>query len=606
MNRNTQAIVAISLLLPLLPSLGCGDDDSDPGPGIDAGPGVDSGPTVRRDGGPPPPPPPPAEGWPDGNEWSWDGSWTPSDGDFPLDGLFDDEYNDGHIGRYGDPTPILPPGQWDWNDADNDVANWRAFNDSLGHFDRLEDMAGHHYGWRFVANATSMIDYTGGAMYFEGSLGTDIVDLGRDGAIHGFGEGDLRDGPDILVFDRSWSLHFRTGSTSGGSARDDDLVIAGCGENPDGAWDITTTTIHTGPGHDWVFIRDLSRAGVDLGNGDGGRTDTIDPQDGDDLLVLRGNTQDFRMSGGRGDDVAVWYVDDNVQTTAYLGPNFFGCGGHGEAIWGDPGTDRLVLVVPTDTTMVAAPPTPDGGILVMGTDGTLRLDDPTQDDVYARYCIECGTGPGGRKTVIVEYNSADGSVHTGYFTLPAFEELQVGIGDGARVFRTSRPSIRPSRHLISVSENDAPRADGPNGSPLPGRPLSAVVPSWRPSRSRVMITNSCWVVVPARWPSSRSCSPSSWLRPQRGHRRTHWLRRYPRPARPPNVDSISRRPRCPGSALGAGPSSATTWRPEASPWAYSSLISWSPKPPRPAGVGRCSSTGWRVRSSGRDRTAAVR
>ena len=27
-----------------------------------------------------------------------------------------------------------------------------------------------------------------------------------------------------------------------------------------------------GPGHDWVFVRDISRAAIDLGNGDGGRT----------------------------------------------------------------------------------------------------------------------------------------------------------------------------------------------------------------------------------------------------------------------------------------------------------------------------------------------
>jgi len=67
-------------------------------------------------------------------------------------------------------------------------------------------------------------------------------------------------------------------------------------------------------------------------------------------------------------------------------------------------------------------------------DGGLILDDPTQGDVNARYCVECGTGPGGRKTVILEYLSADESIHTGYFYVTAFEQLQVGVGPNARVF----------------------------------------------------------------------------------------------------------------------------------------------------------------------------
>lgn len=391
--------------------------------------GRDGGPAVR------PRPQPPAEGWPDGNEWSWDASWVPADGEFPLLGLLDDEYHDGHPGRDGAATPVLPPGRWDWSDEDDDLANWRNFRDNVGAFERLEDSAGRHYGWRLVPSATAAPDYSGAAAFFEGSSGTDLVDLGARGAIHSFGDGDLGDGPDLLVFERSWSIHFRTGSTGAGSARDDDLVIAGCAENPDGAWDITTTTVHTGPGHDWVFVRDLSRAGIDLGNGDGGRTDAVDPSDGDDLVVLRGNTQDFRVSGGYGDDVAVWYVDDNVQTTTWLGPNFFGGGGHGDALWADPGTDRLVLVVAPETLVVEDVATPPGALLVTSTDGELVLDEPTQGDVFARYCVECGTGPDGRKTVILEYVSPDRSVHTGHFYLTAFEEVQVGIGDGARVFR---------------------------------------------------------------------------------------------------------------------------------------------------------------------------
>ena len=351
-----------------------------------------------------------------------------------MTGLLDDEYFDGHAGRDGSPTPVLPPGEWDWDDARNDLANWRNFETSLGRFERLRDSGGRHYGWRFVGNDTN-VDYAGAAGYFEGSSGPDLLDLGPAGAVHSFGRGNLADGPDVLVFDRSWSLDFRTGSTDRGSVRDDDLVIAGCGESPDGAFDIETTTIHTGPGHDWVFARDLSRAGIDLGNGDGGRTDTVDPTDGDDLAVIRGNAHDFRVVGGAGDDVFVWYADEVVQTTTHLGPNFFGNGQHGDALWQDDGRDRLVMAVPATTEVVTGSPTPPGGLLVRGTDGGLVLDDPTQHDVHARYCVECGTGPDGRRTVILEYRSADESVFTGYFYLTAIEELQVGVGEEARVYR---------------------------------------------------------------------------------------------------------------------------------------------------------------------------
>ena len=63
--------------------------------------------------------------------------------------------------------------------------------------------------------------------------------------------GNLGDGPDILVFRYSHSLDYRTGSSAAGSSRDDDLIIGGCAPNRDGAFDILTTTIHTGPGRDW-------------------------------------------------------------------------------------------------------------------------------------------------------------------------------------------------------------------------------------------------------------------------------------------------------------------------------------------------------------------
>jgi hypothetical protein len=298
----------------------------------------------------------------------------------------------------------------------------------------LRDGAGRHYGWRLVGNTPEAIDYSGAAEYFEGSSGTDVFELGPGGAIHSFGNGNLGDGPDVLVFQRSWSLDFRTGSSLTGGLRDDDLLVAGAGENPDGSFDVETTTIHMGPGSDWAFVRDISRAAVDLGDGEGGRTDALDPLDGDDLLVLRGNTHDFRVMGGAGDDVVVWTVDDNVQTTTWLGPNFFGGGAWDAAIWGDGGTDRLVLAVPATTALVTATPTPPGSLLVRGTSGDFVQDDPTAADPFARYCVECGTGPGGRKTVILEYVAADDHVRTGYFYVTAFEELQIGVGDGARVF----------------------------------------------------------------------------------------------------------------------------------------------------------------------------
>lgn len=375
------------------------------------------------------------EGWPVENAYSWNGSWTPSPAELPPDGLFDDEYFDGHAGSDGMPTPILPPGAWDWNDADDDLANWRNFSGNLGRFESLRDDGGRAFGWRLLGNVPDAVDYSGPAAYFEGSPGTDVMDLGPSGSVHSFAEGNLGDGPDVLVFDGSYSLDFRTGSSDRGAAHDDDLVIAGCTPTTGGAFDVLTTTIHTGPGADWVFARDLSRAAIDLGNGEGGRTDRTDPRDGSDLVVLRGNTHDFRVYGGRGDDVVVWHVDENEQTTTWLGPNFFGGGGAGAALWDDGGIDRLVLDVPTSTVLVGAVETPEGALSVRGTDGGTILDDPTQGDPFAAYCVECGEGPLGRRTVIFEYRSTGGTVHTGYFYVTAFEELQIGVGAGARVLR---------------------------------------------------------------------------------------------------------------------------------------------------------------------------
>lgn len=371
------------------------------------------------------------------NAYSWDGSWEPGDDLFPIEGLLDSEYCDSHVDDVNKPTPVLPPGSWDWSDAENDLANWRNFEKTIGSFEALVDAQDRSFGWRLQGNTPQAVDFSGPAAYFEGSVGADILDLGKDGALHSFDKGDLADGPDILAFNKSWSLRFKTGSsaTSGDGSCDNDLVFAGCEGGGGGPFKVSTTTIHTGPGRDLVIARDIERSAIDLGNGAGGRTDTIDPNDGDDVVLLHGNTYDARVFGGKGDDVAVWYIDENEQTKPYLGLNFFGGGSYGGALWSDSGTDRLVLVIPANTQIVTSTPTPKGALLVRASEGELIQDAPVSNDPFARYCIECGVGPSGRKTVILEYNSADGSVHSGYVYLTAFEELQIGVGPSARVYR---------------------------------------------------------------------------------------------------------------------------------------------------------------------------
>ena len=112
---------------------GCGDGTAAPngssgGTGADngnagAGAGNGSGGTSAGNGnggsggGTLPPKPDLTSEWPTANEYSWNGVWTPS---FPLEGMFDNEYFDGHDG-----SPILPPGHWDYEDANNDLADSR-------------------------------------------------------------------------------------------------------------------------------------------------------------------------------------------------------------------------------------------------------------------------------------------------------------------------------------------------------------------------------------------------------------------------------------------------------------------------------------------------
>jgi hypothetical protein len=206
--------------------------------------------------------------------------------------------------------------------------------------------------------------------------------------------------------------------------------------NADSSFDIATSSIHTGAGDDLLFIRDAERSGFDAGNL-GGDTSKLDPEDGDDIAVLRGNMFDFRFFGGAGDDTAVWYIDEVKQDSAWLGPNFFGGGGSGQALWGDPGTDRLVLVIPESTEIISSGATQPGQLLVRVVNGYKsqpEWDAPTMNDPKARYCVTCGVSPAGEKTITLEYRSANGEINTGYFWVTAFEELQIGVGPGAQVY----------------------------------------------------------------------------------------------------------------------------------------------------------------------------
>ena len=404
-----------------------------------------------------PVPVPTAPLWPVPNAWSWDGSWTPADSDFPLAGLLDAKYNDGHIVPVNQVSPILPPGRWDWDDAQSDLATWRGFQKDIGTWEQLVDPCGHSYGWRLVPNTPGAVDFGGAAEYFHGSSGADLLFLGANGTLHSI-DGDLGDGPDVLVFDRAWLLDYRTGSSKTGSLHDDDLVVAGCTPKTDPAelYGIYSSSIHTGPGSDLVFVRDLRSGAIDAGNGAGGDTSVLDPDDGDDLVIFRGNIKDARFFGGMGNDVAVWYVGEMLEKTTYQGGDFFGGGGWGDALWGDPGTDRLVLVVPPDTPIVDKPATPPGSLLVMTAGDVLKVDEGTKDYFDAKYCIPCGVGPNGERSIIIEYVSADSAIETGYVSVTAMEELQLGLGAGAKVYRLDQVNghaiLDPTLKPIDVPE----------------------------------------------------------------------------------------------------------------------------------------------------------
>jgi len=437
------ALPDVTVSDPGVPDPGGGDPGSgDPGPGDPGGdlPPEPSCPRLL---------PLPDPAWPSGprsNPWSWNGSWTPRAEDFPLQGLFDDQYFDGHRVE-GRPTPILPPGRWDWNDADNDLANWRNFYTNLGEFLPLRDGCDRQFGWRFLPKYPEAVDFSGPGEYFEGSSGMDLLLLGPGGNLSSI-TGSLGGGPDVLVFGHAWSLDYRTGETGvPGADRDDDLVVAGCIGDAGLDYPIRTMTIHAGPGADVLFARNIRAAALDAGNGAGGRTDTLDPTDGDDWVILGGNVKDVRVFGGYGNDVLFWYVDQMNEATPYQGGDFFGGGGYGGAVFGDPGIDRLVLVAPPETRIVDRPSSPPqpGSVLVMRENGGSDepwYDEPTLNDPYARYCITCGRGPNGERTLYVQYASADGRIDTGYVSVTAFEELQVGTGPGARVYRLDQVAGR--------------------------------------------------------------------------------------------------------------------------------------------------------------------
>ncbi|MCB9868147.1 MAG: hypothetical protein H6816_16095 [Phycisphaerales bacterium] len=241
------------------------------------------------------------------------------------------------------------------------------------------------------------------------------------------------------MFNQAWSLDFRTGGIRSNPATDNDLVVGGCTIDKVPGYEFETATVHTGPGDDWIFARDMRAAAIDAGNGANGNTSYIDPYDGDDWVMLHGYMKDIRVFGGAGDDVVFWHLDEMVDADiSFFGPNFFGEGGAGNAIWAEGGTDRMVFGVSPDTLIVDAMPTPPGGMLVRIWDGDtdeIWWDEPVYDDPFARYCITCGTSDTGRKTMNLEYLSPDGTIFTGWFWVTNFEEFQFGVGTDARVYR---------------------------------------------------------------------------------------------------------------------------------------------------------------------------
>lgn len=372
------------------------------------------------------------------NRYSWDGSWAPAASEFPLTGLLD-----------ADPTQSgLPPGRWGWDGVCSCAGNEGTAiydNEFVAKgldFERLSDDAARHFGWRLLDTdgGTSELNHRGDA--FDGSRGVDLFDIDR---LESTGPGTntpgihLGEGPDMLRYRVGQSVDLRTGATDRGALFDNDLVILGSESIlAQNQYEIHGTTIHTGPGSDLVFARNFGPGAIDLGNGDSGRTDTLDPADGDDVAILSGNMRDFRVYGGHGDDVFVWYVDD-VRDDRFLGPSFYGGGAWGNAIWNDEGTDRLILAVDPATTIVSQRSDHDdhpGSLLAfVYSDYAPTIDAPTADDPFARYYGSVEVGPRDEHTITLSYRSLDGIVFTQDFYTTSVEELQLGVSAVAKVYQ---------------------------------------------------------------------------------------------------------------------------------------------------------------------------
>ncbi|MBN2527707.1 MAG: hypothetical protein JXR76_15050 [Deltaproteobacteria bacterium] len=384
--------------------------------------------------------PPVDDSW--ANVYSWDGSWSPSSAKFPLKGMFDETH------------AMLPPGKWGWDGAcdcpgDEGLAVYNNEFVAKGlDFEALVDDASHQFGWRLIGtnDAPMTLDHRGDN--YVGTPWVDIIDLGGVGELASTGPGDtspgmnLCDGPDMLRYGIGRSVDMRTGSDTRGALFDNDLVILGTERIPVlNEYDVEGTTIHTGPGSDLVFARNFGPAAIDLGNGLSGRTDTTDTADGDDIEVLQGNMRDFRVYGGYGNDIIVWYVDE-VNDDRWLGPNFFGGGGFGDAIWEYPGSDRLILAVDLATQVVSSRSEHDNNpgsfLAFIYSDYAAAVDAPMAGEPYAQYYGTAPVGPDGEHTLTLSYRSADGTVFTHDFYATGIEIIQLGIDDDAAVYEVDQ------------------------------------------------------------------------------------------------------------------------------------------------------------------------
>ncbi|MBU1222049.1 hypothetical protein KKF34_04690 [Myxococcota bacterium] len=387
------------------------------------------------------------------NTYSWDGSWNPESDEFPIEGLLDETHT------------YLPPGKWGWDNScdcpsDEGLAIYNnEFVEKGLDFIQLSDSENHHFGWRVISTTGDpVISLNHRADNFEGSNGVDIFDFTNNGDLSSTGGINLGEGPDMLRYGTGYGVDMRTGSDTRGALFDNDLVILGT-ENILGTneYDISGTTIHTGPGSDLIFARNFGPAAIDAGNGLSGRTDILDEADGDDIVILEGNMRDFRVFLGNGNDIAVWYVDE-VDDDRWLGPSFYGAGGWGDALWSDKGTDRLILAIPPETQIVTTRGEHDnnpGSLLAfIYADYSPSIDGPTESDPFARYYGTAPIGPNGEHTLTLSYRSLDGTVFTHDFYITSIEELQLGVGDDAVVYKVdSTTGLLTLDNSLSVNSN---------------------------------------------------------------------------------------------------------------------------------------------------------